>query len=267
MLENSSDSKARQEPNDAFTGKVAVITGAAIGIGFEMASRLAQAGASVLINDVDEAAAIAAKQALSRSRGACEIVVGDASELSVVQRMVDGAIEHFGRVDIAIANAGVSPFGAFLDYSADDLRKVLSVNLEGTFFLAQAAAKQMIKQSGGGRILMMSSVTGYQFHPDATAYGMTKAAIRMLVKNLGVELASEGIRVNGIAPGATLTERTQEDAKYDETWSRITPAGRPATTTDIANVALFLLSDNADHITGQTLVVDGGWTSISPRPD
>ena len=142
----------------------------------------------------------------------------------------------------------------------------MQVNLGGTFFLAQAAANQMKQQEQGGAILFTSSVTGHQAHKDLAAYGMSKAALEMLAKNLVIELSPFKITVNTIAPGATLTERTLDDPSYEKTWSAITPMGRPAHTLDIAQAALFFVSDYARHITGQSLVIDGGWTSISPSP-
>jgi 3-oxoacyl-[acyl-carrier protein] reductase len=140
------------------------------------------------------------------------------------------------------------------------------VNLEGTFFLAQAGAHLMKSQKTGGRILFMSSVTGHQAHKNLVAYGMTKAAIEMLAKGLVAEVSEFGITVNAVAPGATLTERTESETSYKETWSRLTPLGRPATTQDISSAVLFLLSDEAGQITGQSLVIDGGWSSTSPSP-
>jgi len=124
----------------------------------------------------------------------------------------------------------------------------------------------MKEQGSGGALLFMSSVTGHQAHQNLAAYGMTKAALEMLAKGLVIELSPCRINVNTIAPGATLTERTMDDAAYEKTWSAITPMGRPASTGDIADAALFLVSDGARHITGQNLVIDGGWTSISPPP-
>jgi 3-oxoacyl-[acyl-carrier protein] reductase len=112
----------------------------------------------------------------------------------------------------------------------------------------------------------MSSVTGHQAHKNLAAYGMTKAALEMLAKNLVIELSPYKITVNTVAPGATLTERTQEDVEYNNTWSRITPMGRPATVQDVASAVLFLVSPMASHITGQNLVVDGGWTAVSVSP-
>lgn len=124
----------------------------------------------------------------------------------------------------------------------------------------------MKTQPEGGSLLFTSSVTGHQAHKNLAAYGMTKAALEMLAKNLVIELSPFKINVNTIAPGATLTERTVGDPDYETTWSRITPMGRPANTKDVANAALFLVSDKAKHITGQTLIIDGGWTAVSPSP-
>ena len=124
----------------------------------------------------------------------------------------------------------------------------------------------MRKQGTGGSILLTSSVTGHQAHQFLAAYGMTKAAIQMLAKALVIELSPHQININTIAPGATMTERTAEDPDYLKTWSRITPLGKPASVQDIAAAALFLTSDSAKHITGQSLVIDGGWTSVGPSP-
>jgi NAD(P)-dependent dehydrogenase (short-subunit alcohol dehydrogenase family) len=124
----------------------------------------------------------------------------------------------------------------------------------------------MTRQESGGSILFMSSVTGHQAHKNLAAYGMSKAALEMLAKSLVVELSPHRINVNAIAPGATMTERTAQDSEYESTWSKITPMGRPATVADIAQAALFLVSPAARHITGQALVIDGGWTSVSPSP-
>src|SRR5690606_8738021 len=153
-----------------------------------------------------------------------------------------------------------------LQYTPESFRKVMEVNLGGTFFLAQAAAKELIRQGRGGSLLFTSSVTGHQAHKDLAAYGMSKAALEMLAKHLVLELSPYGINVNTVAPVATLTERTAEDTEYAATWSSIAPMGRAATPKDIAAAALFLVSESARHITGQTLIVDGGWTAVSPSP-
>lgn len=251
----------------SWNGKVAIITGAAIGIGFEIARQLAAKGVAVVLNDIDPEATETAVAQIRKEGGACEGIIGDSSDLDCIQQMVAQAVGTFGKLDMAVANAGITTFGSFLDYPLDHFKRLIAVNLQGTFFLAQQAAQQMIRQQSEGRILLMSSVTGVQAHPDLTAYGMTKAAIRMLAKSLAVELGPHKITVNAIAPGATITERTlQLDNQYETEWGRITPTGRPATTEDIAHAALFLLSSRSGQVTGQTLVVDGGWTSVSPPP-
>ena len=252
-----------------FQNKVAIITGAGIGIGYEIASQLAAKGAAILLNDIDEAAVDKAVVKIRSAGGKITGFVGDASDLKTIEGMIEKAIHTFGRLDFAIANAGITTFGNFLDYPIERFQQLLKVNLQGTFFLTQQAAKQLIKQGNGGRILLMSSVTGHTYHPDLTTYGMSKAAIIFLAKTLGVELAKHQITVNAISPGATLTKRTvdlEDGDEYRKQWERTTPNGKCATTLDIANTALFLLSPQAQHITSQTIVVDGGWTAMSPPP-
>ena len=250
-----------------FKDKVAIVTGAGKGIGFEICAQLVIEGAAVILNDIDSALAVqAAQQINEKTKGQCIAMGGDSSDLKFIQQMVDNAVSKFGKLDIVIANAGITLFGDFFTYTPASFFKVMEVNLGGTFFLAQAASNQMKTQENGGTILFTSSVTGHQAHKDLAAYGMSKAAIEMLAKNLVIEVSPFKINVNTIAPGATLTERTLEDPRYTEVWNKLTPMGRPAYVSDIANAALFLVSDKAKHITGQTLIVDGGWTSISPTP-
>lgn len=248
-----------------FKNEVAIVTGAGQGIGFEIAKQLCINGASVIVNDIDEKLA---QQAASKINdyGKCIALAGDASDPGFIQLMVDKAVEHFGKITIAIANAGITLFGDFFEYRPEALQQVLNLNIAGSFLLTQAAAKQMKQQDSGGSILLISSVTGHQAHKNLAAYGTTKAALEMLAKTLVVELSPYHISINAIAPGATITERTVADKDYINTWSRITPMGRPATVEDIANAALFLVSPASRHITGQSLIVDGGWTSVSPSP-
>jgi glucose 1-dehydrogenase len=246
-----------------FKGKVAIVTGAGQGIGKEISQRLANEGANIVVNDLDQALLDQLIKQYALQMHPCR---GDASDPSTIQNMVDTAIEKFGSLDIIVANAGITLFGEFLSYSVMDFQRLLDVNLKGSFFLVQAASRHMKSQKDGGSILLMSSVTGHQAHKNLVAYGMTKAALEMLAKALVSELSEHRININCLAPGATLTERTLSDPNYINTWSSITPMGRPCTVDDIANAVLYLTSPEAKQITGQTLVIDGGWTSISPSP-
>ena len=249
-----------------FQGKVAFITGAGQGIGLQIAKQLVQEGAVVYLNDRDESLAQRAAENLQADGGHCIPLPGDVSEVERITSFIYQIKKEQGRLDIAIANAGITLFGDFLTYSEADFNQVLAVNLRGTFFLAQQATLVMKEQSTGGTLLFLSSVTAHQAHKNLGAYGMTKAAIELLARNLVAEISTYNINVNCLAPGATLTERTLMDEDYLETWSRITPMGKPASVEDIANAALFLVSDKAKHLTGQTLVLDGGWTVVSPSP-
>jgi len=249
-----------------FHNQVAIVTGAGQGIGFEIARQLALQGASVVLNDIDENLTTSAVNKITKEGGKCDGFFGDASNVSFISQMVEYAVKRFGKLTIAVANAGITLYADFFDYTPDSFEKVMKLNLGGSFFLAQSAARQMKKQETGGSILFMSSVVGHQAHKNLAAYAITKAGLEMLAKNLVIELSPYKITVNTIAPGATLTERTTDDKEYEKTWSRITPLGKPATTTDIANAALFLVSPEARHITGQSLIIDGGWTSVSPSP-
>ena len=252
----------------SFNNKVVIVTGAGQGIGLEICCQLAKEGAKVILNDIDTALANdAAGSIIGDTNGNCIAFAGDSSDTIFIQKMVNTAVAEFGRLDIVIANAGITLYGDFFTYSPESFYRVLQVNLGGTFFLAQAAANQMKKQGSGGSLLFTSSVTGHQAHKNLGAYGMSKAALEMLARNLVIELSEYKINVNTIAPGATVTKRTlMEDNDYESTWSKITPMGRPASVTDIANAALFLVSEKARHITGQNLIVDGGWSCISPSP-
>jgi glucose 1-dehydrogenase len=252
--------------NKIFNNQVAIVTGAGIGIGFEIARQLALQGAKVVLNDIDAQLANAASQKITATGGVCEAFSGDISEITTIENIVKFAVDTFGKLDILVANAGITTYGSFLDYTPESMQKLLQINLFGTFFLTQAAAKQMVAQGHGGSVLLTSSVTGHSAHPYLAAYGMTKAGIDQLAKNLVIDLAPHQININTIVPGATLTERTMEDADYLKTWSTITPSGKPATTADIAHAALFLVSPFSRQIMGQNLVIDGGWTSVGVPP-
>jgi len=249
-----------------FSNQTAIITGAGTGIGFAIAQALAKQGANVLLNDFDEMLAQQAAETIRQSGGICVSCPGDAASVVFVQQMVDMAVETFGGVDIAVANAGITVFGDLFTTTPDAFETIVNLNLRGSFFLAQAMARHMRAQGQGGSILFMSSVVGHLAHPGLPVYSMTKAGLEMLARQLVIDLSPLGITVNAIAPGATLTERTLDDPEYIPVWSRITPMGRPANVADIVNAALFLIAPASRHITGQSLIVDGGWTSVGVPP-
>lgn len=249
-----------------FQDEVAIVTGAGQGIGFEIARQLCRNGASVVLNDMDGKLALQAAGVIAGEGYQCIGIPGDVSSPDFIQALIEETISVFGKLTIGVANAGITLFGEFLTYPTESLYKVMHLNLGGSFLLAQAVANQIISQKTSGSILFMSSVTGHQAHKNLAAYGMTKAGLEMLAKALVVELSEYKISVNAIAPGATVTERTSEDPEYEQTWSRLTPMGRPGTVKDVANAALFFVAPASRHITGQTLVVDGGWSSVSPSP-
>jgi glucose 1-dehydrogenase len=248
-------------------GQVALVTGAAEGIGKEIARRLCAAGAQVALNDADTARARAAARAVQKGGETCLPLGGDVSDSEVAASLLAETVKAFGRIDIAVANAGLTVYGDFFDYTVKDFDRLMGVNLRGSFFLAQAAARQMRSQGGGGRILLLSSVTARRAVRFLAAYGMSKAGVEGLARALVPELSPHGIAINALVAGATVTRRNlADDPDYESAWSRVTPLGRPASMDDIANAALFLVSPGAGHITGQSLVVDGGWTSIGAAP-
>lgn len=249
-----------------FQNHSAIVTGAGQGIGYSIAEGLCQQGARVLLNDLDETLCHEAAEKIRHGGGTCFALPGDASDVAFTRQLVQTAVDQFGSVELLVANAGLTHFGDFFAYDPAHFEQVLNLNLRGSFFLTQAAARQMRQQAKGGSVLLMSSVVGHQAHPGLAAYSMTKAALEMLAKNLVIDLSPHGITINALAPGATQTERTLDDPTYVPIWSRITPMGRPATVADMTHAALFLLHPASRHITGQSLVVDGGWTSVSLPP-
>lgn len=252
-----------------FEGKTVIVTGAGLGIGYGLCRAFAQEGAIVGLNDIEPELANQAAQKINNEVKADLVhpYSFDVADIEAIRSMVQDFVTKQGRLDVAIANAGLTNYGGFLEYTPEAFDRLTSVNLRGSYFTAQAAARAMIAKQIPGRILLMSSVTGIQAMLNLGAYGITKAGIRMMARTLGLELGQYGITANAICPGATLTERTlQDDPNFEANWASVSPTGRPGYVEDIVATALFLASPEARQITGQTIVVDGGWTIHSPLP-
>lgn len=253
-----------------FSGKRVLVTGAGEGIGVAMCEGFARAGAIVGLNDIDADLAERTAGEINQATGANRVhaLACDVSDVDAVYAMVAQFVSNAGGLDVVVANAGITRYLPFLETGVEDFNHISGINLRGTFFTAQAGAKQMIQQGQGGRIILTSSVVGIQTHPNFSVYSMTKAGIRMMAKSLALELGHYGITVNAVSPGATLTPRVlQDDPAYETNWGGVSITGRASTVDDIASATLFLASDVSGQITGQTLVVDGGWTIQSPIPD
>jgi 3-oxoacyl-[acyl-carrier protein] reductase len=242
-------------------GKVAAVTGSSRGIGRAIAAAYAAEGARVVVNSRDPATADGA----ARELGGEAIGVGaDVSGPEGAQALVAAALEGFGRLDVLVANAGINIVKDAVDYTPDEWRQVLGVNLDGVFFCAQAAGRAMLKQ-GSGSVISIASVTSFNAFPRRAAYATSKAAVAMLTKVLAVEWAAGGVRVNAIAPGFVRTDMVQglaDAGKLDlGAVEKRTPMGRLAAPEEIAKAAVFLASDDASYITGETLLVDGGFVA------
>lgn len=245
--------------------KVALVTGASSGIGAAVAARFAAEGAHVAVNyrpgsDRDRDAAQAAVASFGTKAIAVE---ADVSNREQVEAMVARVVQEFGRIDVAVNNAGIEIKHGFLETTDEEWNRVLGVNLYGSFAVSQAAAREMVKQGGGGRLIYMSSVHEDIPFPGYTSYCASKGAIRMMMRNLCIELAPHGITVNNIAPGAIATPINQsvldDPTAFKNAVSEI-PLGRFGKPDEVASVAVFLASDEAAYVTGSTYYVDGGLT-------
>jgi 3-oxoacyl-[acyl-carrier protein] reductase len=243
-------------------GKVAIVTGAGQGIGEGIARRFAQAGASVLIATRTAKNGQAVADSIVRQGGIASLLQTDIGNHAQATRAVAHAAEKYGRLDIVVHNAAVYPVIPIEQLSEDDLDRTLSVNLKAGFWLIQAALPYLRKQ-GGGRILFTSSVTGPNVAMPGTAhYAASKSGMNGLIRTAALEFARENITVNGVEPGYILTPAMAalgSEAEIAE-MAKCIPLGKLGAPLDIANTMLFLASDEAAYITGQTIVVDGGST-------
>jgi 3-oxoacyl-[acyl-carrier protein] reductase len=243
------------------TGKVAVVTGASRGIGRAIAVDLARAGADLALFGRDTLALGETKAACLAAREGARVAmhVADVSDEAAVSEAIAAVLAESGRVDIAVANAGQAKDGLILRFKSADLDRLIDVNLKSAFYLSAAVAKPMMKQRGGS-IVFVSSIVGLAGNPGQSAYAATKAGLLGLAKSLAKELGSRNIRVNAVAPGLIETAMTAEmPGAAREHYLNTIALGRAGTPEDVAPVVTFLASDAARYVTGQTLVVDGGF--------
>ncbi|MFA7250438.1 MAG: SDR family NAD(P)-dependent oxidoreductase [Dehalococcoidia bacterium] len=251
-------------------GKSAIVTGGALGIGYAIAARLLEAGAKVLVADLDPAAAEAAAARLAAGPGGDAARVAwmraDVASTDAGPALVARAVDSFGGVDILVNNAGIYPFAPALEMTPEFFDRVIAVNLRGTVLAAQAAARQMVAQARGGRIINIASVDG--LHPSMVglaAYDASKGGVVMFTKNLALEMAPHGVLVNAIAPGGVDTDGVRKmqglppaPLGAEPLPLPTVPLGRMARADEIATVVVFLASPAANYMTGEIVVVDGG---------
>ena len=238
-------------------GKVALVIGAARGIGEGIAERFVEEGAKVVIADTEVEAG---RETAGRLKG--RFIETDISRMDHAVRAVQTALDSFGGLDILVQNAGIYPWTLIENTSPEEWDKVLAVNLKGTFLAARAALPHM-KQKRSGRMIFTSSITGPRVtSPGHGHYSASKAGINGFIKSAALEFSNYGITVNGIEPGNILTSgmKMHRSEAFIKSMEAAVPLGRLGTPRDIANTALFLASDEASYITGTTIIVDGGQT-------
>ena len=246
--------------------KVAVVTGAAGGIGLACAQCFAREGAKVVLGDVRETEGEAAAEALQAEGHDAVFVRCDVGDKASVEALIASAVAAFGRIDCVVANAGIVHACDFLDIEEDDFDRVIRVNLKGVFLTGQAAARQMVAQGGGGTIINMSSVNAVMAIPAITPYVVAKGGVNQLTKVMALSLTGHGIRVNAIGPGSIGTDMVLKVNADEEARRRLmsrTPLGRIGDPMEVATVALFLASDDSSYITGQTIYPDGGRLALN----
>ena len=240
--------------------KVCVITGAAQGIGEACAMRFANEGAKVVVSDVQIEKGEAVAKAIRNAGGEAIFFACDVSQKSDCVDLIQAAVDAFGSVDVHLSNAAIIAAKEFLDITEEDWEQTVGVNLNGFFYAGQAAAAQMVKQ-GSGNIINMSSINAVVAIPTATPYTVCKGGVLQLTKSMALSLAPHGIRVNAVGPGTIATEMGKTMMSNPAAKKRVlsrTPLGRTGEPDEVASVCVFLASDDASYITGETIYCDGG---------
>jgi 3-oxoacyl-[acyl-carrier protein] reductase len=260
---------------ESLQGKVAIVTGGSREIGGAMAGALAGAGAAMVIaHHAEPERAEVVVEHIRAAGGQALALEADLSIVAENQHLVAQTVEAFGRLDIFVANAGLTIWGPFLDVEEATWNSVVDLNLKGSFFGAQAAARQMVaqrakdpKNSYGGRIVFSSSVTGVVALPNCSPYAVTKAGLRHMASVLALELGPYGITVNALGIGATVNERNlRDDPHYESHWADKIPTLRCGRPEDAAAALLYLVSPEARMVNGHTLMIDGGWAKVGRVP-
>ncbi|MEF3301574.1 SDR family NAD(P)-dependent oxidoreductase [Paenibacillus sp. GYB003] len=242
-------------------GKVALVTGGSHGIGQAVAIRFAQEGAKVALCGRGKAALDETVRQIEEAGGTALAFEADVSDKTQVDRMIDGIAERWGRLDIAVNNAGICEVAPFLNITEDQWDRHMNVNLKGAFLVSQRAAREMVKRGTGGSIIQMSSVNGLLAEAEQAHYNTTKGGMINLAMSMALELAEHGIRVNALCPGFIETRLTKpliDNPPAIADYLRTVPMKRVGQPEEIAAAALFLASDEASYVTGTSMVVDGG---------
>ena len=252
------------------SGKGAIVTGGGMGIGRAIVTRLAEAGAAVMIVDIDMDAAGKVVQRVKEKGGKAEAIKADIRSLADAKKVAEVTVQAFGSLDILVNNAGIYPISNALETTEELWDRTLDINLKGTFFFSQAAAREMVKAKHGGRIINMASIDAVHPMGEVSHYNASKGGVLSLTKALALEWGPHGIIVNAVAPGTIWTPgseklRVEQEAagknplellkKFETRW----PLGRPGEPDDIAKVVLFYASEAANYVTGTMLAVDGGY--------